>query len=184
MTKPERPSQTPDGLSFPFSHFGDTDKRTRLLQDIACAIKLDPKLVINMGSGYDITPSDAFPDARVIHVDIDPPEYMQDDTVNIVNFLQESGFEAYTPSDLPAELQADLAISILAPRVDDELIAPGGVLLETIDDRYVPEGMQITGLVEYVDEEPKIISNPIDMQELWSSDREIHLVAFMKDHEI
>lgn len=172
MSNPERPAQTPDGFPFPYSHFGDTGKRTALLKDIGAGLLIEPKTVINIGSGYDITPSDAFPDARVIHVDI---------AEEIVRFLRKSGFEAYEPEDIPDDVAADLAISILAPTPKPDLIAVGGVLLTTLGrHRQIPEGMAIRGLVEYSGEEPQVVNGLVGIEELWDSGKDIHLAAFTK----
>lgn len=171
MSTAQRPDQTPEGYPFPYSHFGDTDRRTDLLKDIDRELLIDPDTVLNIGSGYDITPSDAFPEPRVIHVDIEE---------RIVGFLQENGFEAYRPEDLPDDISADLAISILAPSPKPELIAIGGVLLQTLGRRHIPEGMALRGLVEHSGEEPKVVGDLAGIEELWASDRDIHLAAFTR----
>lgn len=171
MSITQRPTRTPEGLPFPYSHFGDTAQRTTLLKEIDRGLLIEPDTVVNMGSGYDITPSDAFPESRVIHVDIEE---------QIVGFLQENGFEAYRPEDLPDDISADLAISILAPGPKPELIALGGVLLQTVGHRHIPEGMALRGLVEYSGEEPKVVGDLAGIEELWASDRDIHLAAFTR----
>lgn len=166
----ERPTHTPDGFEFPYSHFGDPEQRTKLLRDIGSIIGIRPQTVLNMGCGYDITPSDVFPNARVIHVDLEE---------SIVSFLNKHGFESYEPSGIPENFRADLAISILGPRVEDHLIASSGVLLTTATS-CIPDGMDIRGLVYFDGEEPRIMGDLKGTSALWGSNREIHLAAYVK----
>lgn len=173
--KTGRPTKTPDGLDFPYSHFGDPAEREKLLRDIADRLDLAPQVVLNMGSGYDITPSDAFPDARVVHVDLEPPAYIEG-AVNIVEFLKAHGFEAYDSRQLPEDFQADLGIDILGPGIEGRLIKLGGVVISTAHD--VPEGMKLIALVD--DNEPRIVvTDPGEMDILWQARQSpmVHLVV-------
>ncbi len=131
-----RPKQTPSGEPFPYTSFEDAETRTARLRDIKHKMSLHPDTVVNMGSGYDVTPSDAFPDARVVHVDIEP---------EIVEFLRRAGFEAYQPDELPEDLAADLIIDVLGPGQGAVPLAPRGMMLTT--QKHVPEGMTVTGVV-------------------------------------
>ncbi|HET7827450.1 MAG TPA: hypothetical protein VFK97_01110 [Candidatus Saccharimonadales bacterium] len=164
-----RPRKTPDGLDFPYSHFGNPEARTQLLKDVAEALKLEPRVVVNVGSGYDITPSDAFPEARVIHTDIAP---------QVVKFLIEAGFEAYEPQAMP-RLEADLSMSILGGDAYSVPLSPSGFVLST--SMYLPEEMGVVGLVD-TSEPPNIVTDVSAMEELWhrNEGRNVHLVASQK----
>jgi|GEM_PF-3702326 hypothetical protein len=131
-----RPTRTPEGLQFPYSHFGNTAARTSLLQAVKRGLNVHPDVVVNMGSGYDVTPSDAFPEARVVHVDMVP---------DIVRFLRRGGFEAYEPEQVPADLTSDLTVDVLGPGLGAVPLAPKGVFLTT--GSHIPEGVTTRGLV-------------------------------------
>jgi hypothetical protein len=164
-----RPKFTPEGYQFPYSHFGETVTRTELLRDIKRDLSLSPEVVVNMGSGYDITPSDSFLSSRVIHVDIDS---------EIVEFLRRSGFEAYHPEDFPDDLYADLVISLSGPGLGNIPVSPRGVLL-TDAINLEPVGMKIKGLVPYTEEEIlPVVSDPIAIEELLSTGQALHLAVY------
>jgi hypothetical protein len=131
-----RPKETPRGDPFPYTSIEDAQKRTDRLREIKGKLSLHPDVVVNMGSGYDVTPSDAFPDARVVHVDIDQ---------GTVEFLRRAGFEAYQPHQVPKDLAADLIIDVFGPGQGNVPLAPGGSFLTTQD--YVPEHMKVTCIV-------------------------------------
>lgn len=173
------PPQTPEGFEFPYSHFGDPDERIQLLKDINKRLNINPQTVLNMGSGYDVTPSYAFPDARVIHVDL-APYPATEETPGIVDFLKTAGFEAYTPDDLPDDFTANLVISILCPAYIEDKVSPGGIILKTTSGRDIPDEMKIEGLVEDIEGDFRIVDDAEAVQELWESNREIHLAAFKK----
>jgi hypothetical protein len=166
-----RPKETPEGYPFPHSHYGDATLRTQLLRDIKHELFLTPDVVVNMGSGYDITPSDAFPSARVIHVDSAPA---------IVEFLRRSGFEAYHPDQVPEELTADLIIDILGPGQGDVPLGPRGVLLTT-NTLHIPEGMTVKGVVPRTafELEPPV-AEPEAVRHVLSSGQDLHLIALTK----
>lgn len=177
----KRPEFTPDGLPFPYSLYGDTAIRTELIRRIGSVFLPDPRLVINMGSGYDITPSDAFPDARVIHVDLHTPEYV-DEKYDIVNFLNNVGYEAYSLDELPRDLEFDVGISILAPAISPEKIAVGGILITT-QTEFEPEAMYVEGVVTYMEEEEfihNVISDTREVARIWDQEEEIHLAIYRK----
>jgi hypothetical protein len=131
-----RPTRTPDGQPFPHTSIEDAETRTARLRDVRQKLSLNPAVVVNMGSGFDVTPSDAFPSARVVHVDIVP---------DIVAFLQQSGFEAYQPDQVPEDLAADLIIDVFGPGQGIVPLAPGGSLLTT--QNHIPEGMTTTCII-------------------------------------
>jgi hypothetical protein len=167
-----RPKLTPEGTPFPYSHFGDPEARVGLLRDVNRSFSLHPDVVVNVGSGYDITPSDAFPNARVVHVDIQP---------DIVEFLRQSGFEAYQPDQFPNDLSADLIINILGPSGQGNVpLSPRGTLLTT-ESRYIPDDMVIKGLVPATRREilPPV-NDPDTIKQIVKSGPDIHLVALTK----
>lgn len=168
VDKSERPAITPDGFEFPYSHFGDPEKRTRILSDIGQRLDLNPQLVFNVGSGYDITPSDAFPNARVIHIDIVPM---------VVGFLRSTGFEAYEPKDVPGRLVPDLIIDILGPGSEGIPQSSQTVIITT--SRTIHQGDDIMALVDDGDS-PNVITDYDEMSALWQRGNGEHVHLLVK----
>lgn len=167
LNNPERPKNTPDGFDFPYSHFGDPEKRTHLLRNINEAMGINPQVVVNIGCGYDITPSDAFPNARVIHIDIVP---------QFVEFLRQSGFEAYLPDETPNLPPANLVINILGPGYSGIGMRDDAIILTT--NRVLPQGSEVIGLVDTSDP-PQIVTGNEAIRKLWdrNNGNDVHLVA-------
>jgi hypothetical protein len=169
------PETEPGGLPFPYSHFGDPQVRVNLLQSIARTLDLQPKLIINLGSGFDVTPDMAFPNAETVHVD---------DDSQIVRFLGRVGFTAYTTDELPTGLRPDLAMNILGGQLDgfahrDLQLTPGGSYITTeAEVRDLPDYMTVLALV---DNDHTIITDPVDVAELWGSEAPIHLGVYTPD---
>jgi hypothetical protein len=162
------PETTPDNLPFPYSHFGDPLKRVALLQRIGQVINLKPSTVVNLGAGYDITPSIAFPDARVIHTEIIP---------EAIRFLGRIGFEVYSPEDTP-DLKADLAISILGPNLhslNNKLADQAFYISTAASGRYIPEDMAVIGLVN---DELQMCTNIDEIENMWEGTAGLHLGVY------
>ncbi len=170
--KLNRATRAPDGGIFPRSHFGPIDERVALLRAIADTLQLDTQTVLNMGAGYDMSPSIAFPDSRVVHVDLSPNEdnpYQED----VVGFLKGEGYEAYTPGDLPDDFRADLGLDMRGPGIEPRLIKLGGTIIST--STYIPDHNVVIGLVDS-GAKRRIVTDRDEIAEMRDDEEPVHLV--------
>lgn len=118
----------------------------RQLQLIQQTLKADPKTIYYPCSGADISPSDAFPHARVIYVDIDP---------RAIEALKKNKYEAHGVSaeEFQLEDKADLVLLVnpdVRHAIPSQQVARNGLLVcndyqntasEVLhDDNFMPLG--------------------------------------------
>ncbi len=77
------------------------DERTAQYRAVAERFDLSPELVYHPGSGHDVSPSEAFPESRVVYVDVDAAAM---DDLNRAGHeavaADAAGYELETPADL------------------------------------------------------------------------------------